>query len=84
MVVYLMFCFSYLELAILPCWRFLVDQPEDSLQRLVMMTRGLADPLASAYCHLYVAHCAQKLLSWDTGIHFVVLTYIENALIRYE
>ncbi|XP_062169549.1 uncharacterized protein LOC133875428 isoform X2 [Alnus glutinosa] len=55
----------YLELAILPCCRFLVDQPEDNLQRLVMMTRGLADPLASAYCRLFIAHCAQKLPSCD-------------------
>ncbi|XP_061342230.1 uncharacterized protein LOC133288485 isoform X2 [Gastrolobium bilobum] len=57
----------YLELAILPCWRFLVDQPGDSLRRLVMMTRGLGDPVASAYCRLYMAHCAQKLTSHDIG-----------------
>jgi hypothetical protein len=73
-----MLCFSYLELAILPCCRFLVDQPEDNLQRLVMMTRGLADPLASAYCRLFIAHCAQKLPSCDIGTHFVCLTYAEN------
>ncbi|RXI03462.1 hypothetical protein DVH24_004114 [Malus domestica] len=57
----------YLELALLPCWRFLVDQPLNSLRRLVMMTRGLADPLASAYCRLYMAHCMRKLPSHDTG-----------------
>ncbi|XP_073223706.1 uncharacterized protein [Cicer arietinum] len=57
----------YLELAILPCWRFLLDQPIDSLQRLVMMTRGLGNPVASAYCRLYMAHCAQKLPSHDIG-----------------
>ncbi|RDY10056.1 UPF0505 protein C16orf62-like protein, partial [Mucuna pruriens] len=57
----------YLELAILPCWRFLLDQPLDSLQRLVMMTRGLGDPVASAYCRLYMAHCAQKLPLHDIG-----------------
>ncbi|XP_058751934.1 uncharacterized protein LOC131625036 isoform X1 [Vicia villosa] len=57
----------YLELAILPCRRFLLDQPTDSLQRLVMMTRGLGDPVASAYCRLYMAHCAQKLPSHDIG-----------------
>ncbi|TKY57323.1 UPF0505 protein C16orf6 [Spatholobus suberectus] len=57
----------YLELAILPCWRFLLDQPLDSLQRLVMMARGLGDPVASAYCRLYMAHCAQKLPSHDIG-----------------
>lgn len=61
--------FSYLELALLPCWRFLVDKPEDCVQRLVMMTRGLADPLASAYCRLYMAHCSQKLPSCDIGTH---------------
>ncbi|KAL4272836.1 hypothetical protein GQ457_13G002070 [Hibiscus cannabinus] len=57
----------YLELAIFPCWRFLIEQPAESLQRLVMMTRGLADPLASAYCRLYIAHRAQKLPSHDTA-----------------
>ncbi|CAI0379368.1 unnamed protein product [Linum tenue] len=57
----------YLELAILPCWRFLLDRPEDNLQRLVMMIRGLADPLASAYCRLYMVHCAQKLHTSDKG-----------------
>ncbi|XP_057441139.1 uncharacterized protein LOC130733086 isoform X2 [Lotus japonicus] len=57
----------YLELAILPCWRFLLDQPVDSLRRLVMMTRGLGDPVASAYCRLYMAHCAQKLPTHDMG-----------------
>jgi len=63
-------CTSYLELAILPCWCFLFDQPLDSLRRLVMMTRGLGDPVASAYCRLYMAHCAQKLPSHDIGICF--------------
>ncbi|OWM81289.1 VPS35 endosomal protein sorting factor-like isoform X2 [Punica granatum] len=57
----------YLELALLPCWRFLVDQPIDSIQRLVMMARGVADPLACSYCRLYIARCAQKLPSVDTG-----------------
>lgn len=72
LVVCSMLCFSYLELSLLPCWCFLVDQPEDSLQRLVMMTRGLSDPLASAYCRLYMAHCAQKLPRSGTGKHFVL------------
>ncbi|XP_031284588.1 VPS35 endosomal protein sorting factor-like [Pistacia vera] len=57
----------YLELAILPCWRFLHDQHVDTLQRLVLMTRGLGDPLASAYCRLYLAHRARKLPSYDMG-----------------
>ncbi|KAK3017404.1 hypothetical protein RJ639_006698, partial [Escallonia herrerae] len=57
----------YLELAIFPCCRFLLDRPVDSLQRLVMMTRGIADPLASAYCRLYMAYRMQKLHLCDTG-----------------
>ena len=59
---------SYLELAVLPCWRFLVDNPMSSLQRLAMMTRGIADPIALAYCHLYMVHRAQKLPQHDLGI----------------
>lgn len=61
----------YLELAIFPCWRFLIDQPLDSLQRLVMMARGVVDPLASAYCRLYMAHCARKLPLSDIAGHLV-------------
>ncbi|XP_048130945.1 VPS35 endosomal protein sorting factor-like isoform X2 [Rhodamnia argentea] len=57
----------YLELAILPCWRFLLIQPADCLHRLVKMIRGLADPLSSAYCCLYMVHRARKLLSRDTA-----------------
>ncbi|XWS10536.1 hypothetical protein CRYUN_Cryun38cG0003900 [Craigia yunnanensis] len=57
----------YLELAIFPCWHFLTEQPAESLQRLVMMTIGIADPLATAYCRLYIAHHAQKLPLYDTG-----------------
>ncbi|KAF8026249.1 hypothetical protein BT93_F2911 [Corymbia citriodora subsp. variegata] len=57
----------YLELAILPCWRFLLIQPADCLDRLVKMMRGLADPLSSAYCRLYMVHRARKLLSRDTA-----------------
>jgi hypothetical protein len=69
-------CFSYLELAIFPCWRFLVDQPLDSLQRLVMMARGVVDPLASAYCRLYMAHCARKLPLSDIGICFCLISEV--------
>lgn len=67
--------FSYLELALLPCWRYLLDRPLDCLPRLVMMTRGLADPLASAYCRLYMAHCIRKLHSHDIGIHLFFCNY---------
>ncbi|XP_021287820.1 UPF0505 protein isoform X3 [Herrania umbratica] len=76
----------YLELAILPCWRFLIEQPAESLQRLVMMTRGLADPLASAYCRLYLAHRALKFPMYDTGYLItcvndikLVFTWISSA-----
>nr|KAJ0209647.1 hypothetical protein LSAT_V11C400212410 [Lactuca sativa] len=57
---------SYLELAILPCWRFFQDNVMDDLMRLVTMIRGVADPLASAYCCFFLLHCAQKLPQLDT------------------
>ncbi|KAK4373916.1 hypothetical protein RND71_004593 [Anisodus tanguticus] len=57
----------YLEMAIYHCCRFLLEQPADNLPRLVMMARGIADPLASFYCRLYLAHCAQKLPQRNTG-----------------
>ncbi|CAI9259173.1 unnamed protein product [Lactuca saligna] len=58
---------AYLELAILLCWRFLHDNVMDDLMRLVTMIRGVADPLASAYCRFFLLHCAQKLPQLDTG-----------------
>lgn len=61
----------YLELAICHCWRFLSEQPANNLPRLVMMARGIADPLASFYCRLYLAHCAQKLPQRDIG-HLII------------
>ncbi|KAI8557561.1 hypothetical protein RHMOL_Rhmol04G0020200 [Rhododendron molle] len=73
----------YLELAILPCWRFLVDRPVDVIQRLVMMTRGIADPLASAYCRLYIAHCVQKLPQQDTGYLIICINDIKILLTRF-
>ncbi|KAL6538960.1 hypothetical protein OROMI_025286 [Orobanche minor] len=57
----------YLELALLPCWRFLTNNPMSSLQRLVLMTRGIGDPLSSAYCRLYAVYRAQKLPQHDIG-----------------
>ncbi|XP_052735898.1 uncharacterized protein LOC108338455 isoform X2 [Vigna angularis] len=72
----------YLELAILPCWCFLLDQPLDSLRRLVMMTRGLGDPVASAYCRLYMAHCAQKLPSHDIGYLITCMNDIRVILMQ--
>ncbi|OAY28461.1 VPS35 endosomal protein-sorting factor-like isoform X3 [Manihot esculenta] len=72
----------YLELAILPCWRFLLDQPADNIQRLVMMTRGLADPLASTYCRLYLVHCARKLPASDKGYLVTCVNDIKILLIH--
>ncbi|XP_071725786.1 uncharacterized protein [Rutidosis leptorrhynchoides] len=55
----------YLELAILRCWRFIHDNAVDELMRLVTMIRGIADPLASAYCLFFLIHSAQKLPQHD-------------------
>jgi hypothetical protein len=52
----------------LRCMHFLEkDPPLASFQRLTMMMRGLSDPLASAYAHLYLARQGQALLPSDTG-----------------
>ncbi len=62
------FLCSYLEIAILRCMHFLEKNPPlASIQRLTMMMRGLSDPLASAYAHLYLARHGQALLPSDTG-----------------
>ncbi|CAL5390425.1 unnamed protein product [Camellia sinensis] len=73
----------YLELAILPCWSFLLNRPMDVLERLVMMTRGIADPLASAYCRLYLAHCAQKLPQHNTNENCRSLVSLTEPAIEY-
>ena len=39
----------------------------DKLMRLVLMIRGIAYPLALAYCRFFLIHCAQKLPNYDTG-----------------
>lgn len=84
LIAYLRLYFSYLELAILPCWRYLLDQPADSLQRLVQMTRGIGDPLAYAYCCLFMAHSARKLPSCDAGILLQTLYCILLILLFRE
>ncbi|XP_065028250.1 uncharacterized protein LOC135651765 isoform X1 [Musa acuminata AAA Group] len=72
----------YLELAILRCWRFLEDGFVSIVERLVMMMRGLADPLVSAYCHLYLAHCARSLYLGDDGYLIMSLGDISILLRR--
>lgn len=59
---------SYLEIAILRCIYFLEkDPPVASIRRLNLMLRGIADPLASAYAHLYLARRGQVLFPSDSG-----------------
>ncbi|KAI0496621.1 hypothetical protein KFK09_022942 [Dendrobium nobile] len=72
----------YLELAILHCWRFLEDHHMHCLQRLTRMMRGLADPLASAYCHLYMAHRAALVHCKDTGYLIMSISDINFSLRR--
>ncbi|KAF3791529.1 UPF0505 protein [Nymphaea thermarum] len=57
----------YLELAILHCRLFLEGNLISNVERLTMMIRGVADPLASAYCRTYMVRCAQALLPSDSG-----------------
>ncbi|XP_058095163.1 uncharacterized protein LOC131240743 isoform X2 [Magnolia sinica] len=72
----------YLELAILRCYRFLYDGYTDTLQRLTMMIRGVADPIASAYCRLYLAHCALRLPPCDIGFLIISIKDITTLLTR--
>lgn len=57
----------YLELAIFRSRHFLDENPLNVCQRLSLMIRGLADPLASAFAHLYLARCAQALIPYEKG-----------------
>ncbi|KAJ8527668.1 hypothetical protein K7X08_015119 [Anisodus acutangulus] len=74
----------YLELAIYHCWRFLLEQPADNLPRLVMMARGIADPLASFYCRLYLAHCAQKIPQRNIGHLIISMNDMKTLLMNGE
>ncbi|XP_057787699.1 uncharacterized protein LOC131004943 isoform X3 [Salvia miltiorrhiza] len=73
----------YLELAILPCWRFIDDHPENILKRLLEMTRGIADPLASAYCRLYLVQCSQRLSQHDTGFLIACVNDLKLLLVHF-
>lgn len=44
------------------------DPPVGSIERITLMMRGIADPLASAYAHLYLARRGQVLLPSDSGL----------------
>lgn len=72
----------YLELAILRCWRFIDNNFTSILQRLVMMMRGIADPLASAYCHLYLANSARFLCSGDDVGYLIMSLHHLSILLR--
>ncbi|GJX38862.1 WD repeat-containing protein 44 [Tanacetum coccineum] len=79
----LTFPFRYLELAISLCWRFLDDHVMDKLMRLVMMVRGIADPLASAYCRFFLIHYAQKLPKCDTDTFEVISKLLSDIFGAY-
>nr|XP_043622248.1 VPS35 endosomal protein sorting factor-like isoform X2 [Erigeron canadensis] len=70
----------YLELAIFSCWRFLRDDVVDNLMRLATMIRGIADPLASAYCRFFLIHCAQKLSQCHSG-HLISCINDQNVVL---
>ncbi|KAK1440085.1 hypothetical protein QVD17_05910 [Tagetes erecta] len=71
----------YLELAIFQCWRFLRNDIMDNLMRTVMMIRGIADPLASAYCRFFLIHCAQKLPRHDAA-HLVACISDQKIILK--
>lgn len=48
------------------------------LDRLVMMVRGLADPLASLYCRLYMVHRMQKFGFCNSG-NLMLFFFQQNA-----
>jgi hypothetical protein len=50
------------------------------LDRLVMMVRGLADPLTSLYCRLYMVHRMQKFGFCSSGYLIKCIKDIEDVL----
>ncbi|KAG6551128.1 hypothetical protein Mapa_007363 [Marchantia paleacea] len=58
----------YLELAIVRCMLFLEkDPPISTFQRVTQMMRGLSDPLASAYAHLYLGRRSQATMPLESS-----------------
>ncbi|OAE19391.1 hypothetical protein AXG93_698s1200 [Marchantia polymorpha subsp. ruderalis] len=58
----------YLELAIVRCMLFLEkDPPISTFQRVTQMMRGLSDPLASAYAHLYLARRSRATMPLESS-----------------
>ena len=48
--------------------RFLEHEPPKSaFQRLMLMIRGITDPLAAAYARIYLARKGQTIIPQDTG-----------------
>ncbi|XP_068666819.1 uncharacterized protein [Aristolochia californica] len=72
----------YLELAILRCYRFLQDNFLATVQRLTMMMRGIADPLAYIYCHLYMVCCVHRLPFPSTDLLVASINDIATVLKR--
>ena len=63
----------YLEISIMHCMRFLENEPpKSSFQRLVLMIRGITDPLAAAYARIYLARKGQTIMPRDTGMRKVL------------
>ena len=55
------------------CMRFLENEPPKStFQRLVLMIRGITDPLAAAYARIYLAHKGQTIMPRDTGMRQIL------------
>eukprot|EP00250_Pteridium_aquilinum_P035393 c9320_g1_i1 orf=620-3430(-) len=72
----------YLEIAILRCMHFLQkDPPISAFQRLNMMIRGLADPLAAAYARLYLARKGQSIIPHETGY---LIMGLDDYLLLYR
>lgn len=72
----------YLEIAILHCMHFLErDPPKSAFQRLTMMIRGLADPLAAAYVRLYLARKGQIIIPHEAGY---LIMGLDDYLLLYR
>lgn len=72
----------YLEIAILRCTHFLErDPPKSEFERLTMMIRGLADPLAAAYARLYLARKGQSIIPSETGF---LMTGLNDYILLFQ
>lgn len=75
----------YIEIALLPCYRFVVDADFPSIMiRLAHGIRGIGDPIVAIYARLYLARMVAVLVRDDDRQRAPVLACIHDYLLSFR